>query len=621
MSELSSKARRRATLFVFLIAAQILLVAAIWQYHQVLVAVYDDAVSQTYTRLFGGAGDGDGLQRKAVRAAVLVSEHTQRVDENPEHQRILAQRWVDFLIREEAGAHLLTNLTAKGVLSSYNVLVLPRITAMSDDEIAAVKSYLKSGGGVIMTWATGTRDEEGEWRDRSPLNHLLGARMAEPPAPYREDQSALLVSARSPLGRQIPPGFLLDVRRANVPVSIVPLEPRVKVAAEWVESAVRDVEAEAGGTTSDTPPRAAVVHAPYYEGRVAWLGFDIDSGGSGSQQYRVFGQLLKNALVWTAQQAHVYKVPWPDGRSSAFSLSIEVHHPDEVDLRLLTLVQQYDLPLTLYAAANSLLDDPERWRGLAQWAELAVWDDAPMPESGLNREAIRRLKALREAVLKLQKMEQVGYRHSEGRITETQLDHLVRARYAYVSQPEGGTQVPEIVRAYRPIRYLTRVRELWAMPELSRGGDQVMDRLASYFQHVQETGGYLNWVLAPDQITDGFIRDLDRFMGQALQDHVWLASAGEVSAHWRLWGNISLATTYPGRDRVGIRLSNTGLETAREVTFEIELGWPEEELDIRPSTLGSPSPIRSTQDGIHWNVYIPKIAPGKNYAYLLHLNE
>lgn len=59
------------------------------------------------------------------------------------------------------------------------LLILPEIAAMTDEEIAAVEGYVRGGGSILLTGATGMLGRLGYPRAEFPLDRLLGIRREE----------------------------------------------------------------------------------------------------------------------------------------------------------------------------------------------------------------------------------------------------------------------------------------------------------------------------------------------------------------------------------------------------------------------------------------------------------
>lgn len=64
-------------------------------------------------------------------------------------------------------------------LGRYSVLVLTNSLCLSDRQAAAIDAFVRAGGGLVATFETGTRDENGFRRGRSALADLLGAAQGE----------------------------------------------------------------------------------------------------------------------------------------------------------------------------------------------------------------------------------------------------------------------------------------------------------------------------------------------------------------------------------------------------------------------------------------------------------
>ncbi len=69
----------------------------------------------------------------------------------------------------------------RGGLHGYNVLILPMVRAMADDEVAAIRAFRNSGGCLIADIAPGAYDAHGVPRSSLPLDDLFGVRHVKPP--------------------------------------------------------------------------------------------------------------------------------------------------------------------------------------------------------------------------------------------------------------------------------------------------------------------------------------------------------------------------------------------------------------------------------------------------------
>ncbi|MBS7174913.1 MAG: beta-galactosidase trimerization domain-containing protein [Clostridiales bacterium] len=58
--------------------------------------------------------------------------------------------------------------------SQLSVMVLPELASMTDDQVEAVENFVKQGGSMVYTGATGMLDEWGDPRKTFPLDELFG---------------------------------------------------------------------------------------------------------------------------------------------------------------------------------------------------------------------------------------------------------------------------------------------------------------------------------------------------------------------------------------------------------------------------------------------------------------
>ncbi|MDD3949122.1 MAG: hypothetical protein PHT43_06630, partial [Anaerolineaceae bacterium] len=85
----------------------------------------------------------------------------------------------------------------RGKLEEYKVLFMPRIIALADDEINALKNFLAKGGRIIADILPGAYDELGIRRQQNPLDglkniHLTGSNFSDKDPRQCADMHALL---------------------------------------------------------------------------------------------------------------------------------------------------------------------------------------------------------------------------------------------------------------------------------------------------------------------------------------------------------------------------------------------------------------------------------------------
>ncbi|MDB6152912.1 MAG: Trehalose utilization [Chthoniobacteraceae bacterium] len=111
-------------------------------------------------------------------AALLVSEQTRQFYAGGHiMERFLAHALGVFRVgcEEHLPITLITDLDLRPErLAPYKVLILPNAAALSDGQVAAIREYVKSGGGLVATCETSLFDELGHPRPNFALSDLFG---------------------------------------------------------------------------------------------------------------------------------------------------------------------------------------------------------------------------------------------------------------------------------------------------------------------------------------------------------------------------------------------------------------------------------------------------------------
>ncbi len=83
------------------------------------------------------------------------------------YYQVLAERHIPFKL---IAKHSLGTVTTEEVA----VLLLPNVERMSDEDVANVKRFIHDGGGLVLTYRTGARHEDGSLRAEWPFRDVTG---------------------------------------------------------------------------------------------------------------------------------------------------------------------------------------------------------------------------------------------------------------------------------------------------------------------------------------------------------------------------------------------------------------------------------------------------------------
>ncbi len=618
------KGDRRLRFLWLLLLANLVLIFGIWQYHRLLVEISDGAVVGVYQRLFRrGSGDGS-LAGRSLRVALLRSEATAvSFGEDRAGYYNLIELWRQLLEREEFGYQIVDTVPMGEEAERFNLLLLPAARSLSERERQAVKRFLRSGKGVVMTWATGTRDEYGQWQRYSLLQEVAGIDLAESPPVHAGDRvSTVLLSGGYPLTANLYPGISIRITAFDQPVAGIVRESRTRIDGVWTDP---DDPSYALHSMRD---RAAVAHGTYFDGRFAWLGFTIGSAQLAPEQQESFATLLRSSLLWAGRQVHAFKPVWPDGRRSLAAISQDVVGPEDVDADILATSRRYRIPLSSFVHPHMIENHADLVLRLAEMGEVGVLLDADGDYAGLTQlEQQRMFAGFRKDLEAITGIAPAGLRIPKGTVhSEATLDAAVRAGYLYISTSDIDRMVPKPVRSYRPVRIVTRPRTLWLVPKMPyvatpRTAEDQRNTMLAHFSQVASLGGFYCLSFRPSEVDEAFAERLDSLLQAARRNRSQLSTVQAVTELWQGWDHVKLSVRHLSEDRAALRISNTWTENVRDIVINVEMPYEQRDLQLESMTLGTRLPDRMTSSGVRWQLHLEDLRAGKNVAYYLNVDR
>ncbi len=590
------------------------LVIALWQYHQMVVAVYDGASASVYRRMlrpFSSAPDTIG--QRPIRIALLQSVTS---DGEPAVGDGLVRQWEQVLTQQGFGVRRIAAVQSRADLAGFNLVIVPGAVGLSDTELTMIKDFVARGNGVIMSWAAGTRDQAGGWREPWLLRHIAGIEL-DMSATDDESERPMTVEfdAQSPFATGLEPGVDLSLTRFDRPLTARVLESRTRVAGARGDAFTSWREYDEQRRPRPMRERAMIVHGDYLAGRFAWMGFTVASGTAAPEQQAAFQQVIRNAVVWTTRQPITVKPHWPETVGSAFTLAWRISRAEDVDDRLPALARAYRIPLTSYVAPDMLRESGELVRSLATTGPVALLLSADSSGAAGAPPSLTALRSWREQLAAVNRGAPIGCLIGIEAGTEW-LDRLVEAGYDYVARPDSAHGLPRLLRTHRRVPVFVRVHELWEFPDTPiEVGPTDSTSLLRLFDSSYETGALLHLSLSSARIDDAVLQALDDLFARIRRRRVWTAHTADVLDFYRVWGHLRVSSDYPTPHRYVVQVSNTGTRPADDFNVMIRLASAHRTLDITPTTLGTPAVHAVTEDGITWRFDIPRIPAGKNFIY------
>lgn len=594
----------------FLLIVIILVVGAIWQYQGMMQELDAGPRKGLVGRITGRDNPSDVHAMPGLNIALIRSEDTALTMGNDQDNYYdIVSAWQTFLSETKFNYATLPRIPLGADADAYNMMILPATTCISDPDANGIKAFMKQGKGVLMTWATGVRDQQGRWRKYSLLQEICGIDTGEPPPDIGRGISSFVLLNRPPIGSAAAPGLSLDLTRYDQPMSARVVEERTSVDGVW--------NREAGPRYVDAlllpEERAAMVHGDYFAGRFVWFGFPFASGVGLPEQTAALRTVTREAILWAAHQVRADKPVWPSGHSCVMSLTVNVREPIDLNPFILALVRRHHIALTVFVETDLAMRDPDLLLSAAEAGEVALLADVNTADQ-LNR---KYLKRVRKQVKSVTGQNPIGFRVG-GTVSDDAYEALVRAGFEYISTPEFDRVVPKIVRSYRPIPFLTRPRFLWLVPEMQTLKEMTssgfsMDKLSQ----VMALGGYYCLSIDSQDHQENTKWKIDQLINLANSENVWITTVGEMKHAWAWWDNIKIVATPSAPGKTTIQISNTGLYKARGIGLRIEMPNPVDDLEIQSMLLGTEVPTLSSVDGTSWDFRLKTLGAGKNVSYTI----
>ncbi len=257
----------------------------------------------------------------------------------------LASRWERLL--EEAGASVqyISGSESLEALSDGQFLAIPAAVCLSADERAAIDSYVRRGGHLVASWATGARGADCGWIGYEFLEEVTqadaaGTLQGRPP-------NYIAVPHGKAVAAGFPPGLRIELRS----------EPWIALrssatTAFWSDWALNPRAGPFGGAAA-----AAIAGVNESGARVAWFGFRLDMGATDRDQ-RLIDRFVQNAALWAAGHTVAEVDPWPSGFRSAMAVTQDVEKYFGNSRLLAARFGDLGMPVTFFVVSKLVKDDP-----------------------------------------------------------------------------------------------------------------------------------------------------------------------------------------------------------------------------------------------------------------------
>jgi peptidoglycan/xylan/chitin deacetylase (PgdA/CDA1 family) len=299
-----------------------------------------------------------GVEPGSFAAAILVSPRNALFFPNPKHYPRDVRRWRELIESSGGQVREVESSEELGAVEPAEVLVLPEVPCLSDEELELVDDHLRAGGSLIANWAVGARDGNCEWRGWDTVKRLSGA------GDVRELAVREALYFTVPGGTVLSPGLDPGSRIELHPEAVLALQiPGARVF--WSDWALNPAPDESGGGADV----AAAAQTTDYGGRVAWFGFHLSQAATPRDSLRL-DRMVRNGILWTSGLVTANPAPWPHGRRAALLFVEDVEAEYQNARAMAGVLRDMGLPGSFFVVSQLVMDDPELADLLSQAGEI-----------------------------------------------------------------------------------------------------------------------------------------------------------------------------------------------------------------------------------------------------------
>ena len=510
-------------------------------------------------------------------------------------------------VKEIQDASLLRNIK-KGVL------VLPSAIALSEEERNDILAFRAKGGAILTTWATGTRNDKGDWEGWQFLEKL-GAKVLGEIASDAE-VNHLILTGESPVSHTHPAGQRIGLGKTS--------ESLLRATGEMVAGRFMNW---ARITDASRRNEGAIVYTESSgdSGRVVFFAFAESTWESRPYPAYVF---IDDTLKWLQREPSIVLAAWPNGKRAAQVIEMDTEDGFANALPFASIMQALDYPATFYVLTSVGKLFPDVLTALARDFEVGyhgdVHDSFKGQTAAVQEQRMQNMRAEMATVIPDTKAI-TGFRApTEGYDATT--DQLL-PKYGIRHHVSGPNDTEGRLPFIAKIEGLAKEDALVVLPRTQRddinlnweklSAEQTTQALIDDFDLVVDTGAFgLLSIHSQNFKPDGTLtKAMPGFLVHTKQRRglVWKARAGEVADWWRERERVKISYSNSGK-RIQFNITVTGTKPVNGASFVMMM--PQKGLlpIVQPTRIGEVKPVVSAIDNYRATILFDSLPPG-NHVY------
>lgn len=526
-----------------------------------------------------------GARPATIKVALLDSGYTaEEIRKLKGDYATLIKQWETMLeaIRDKkVSFEKISDARLEKGLAGFEVLLLPSAMALSEKELEAIRAFVKEGGGLLISWASGTRASDGAWRGWEFIKELAGVEVMA--AATSEAGPSLLTMLRSDsvLALGMEPGQWLTIIPRSQPL----LTAASSYDAYWArpvvtagEGAPKLVGIKPVFLQPEGRYAAVIVHRSLARGRVVWMGFGLDMLSEKPEDTKAFQQFLLNSLTWLSQRPVAVLKAWPGERPAAAIFSLDVEQDSANALKAQKIFKERALQGSFFLVSELAKRYPDIVAGLASAGEVAIHGDTHNSFADEPYELqLKRLSAAKKELAGLSGQPVIGFRPPKLGMDNNTIKAAVALDMKYIGTSQDWARLPRVIEypermPGKPIIGSPKKIVLFPQPynddyrlfHLRRLSAEVA--LKEWKEELEQTvvqGGlffFSSHTTSPWGLLSDRSQVLAELLDMAKERKVWVATASQI-ADWLVQrANLTVKAELLDGSEISLSVSNQGSE-------------------------------------------------------------
>ncbi len=534
----------------------------------------------------------------------------------------LHEVWLERLGETGFPAEVLTDRTLPEKLGEYDVLVLPASVCLSAAEREAVRDFLDGGGGVLCTWATGVRDEHGNWRGWEFLSEIAGVRVWGETREHDRGIGYFFFNGNRILSSGIPAGFRIELAHYDSGV-LATAGSADAYYSNW------RLEPVAGGSVNES--YCAVSHTEKGRGRVVWYGFNIALPKMTEKSKPVLDRLIGNSIRWAAQHPVAGLATWPLSERSAVVFAVDAERDFENVQTARELFERNAVPTTFFCVAQAAAAHREITRKISAAGEVASHGDRHEIFAGQPEEVqAGRLLDSRETLVYITGRPVVGFRPPEEEYDDATTGALREAEFEYLvandrSRDGFDRAVPDFIGPGGDLVRIPRVGldDYWLLVvEDSRDPYRTMSAMKADFERVHRMGGvYFLSLHTHLTSTPEWMDILENMINYIKSEDSWITTCADLVDWWNKRERVRIRAGLVSWRRVALSVSSLHEEVIPDVGVILSLPHDLRSVTLESDMVEFSRPSYEFDGDDRMIIHIRDLLPFENRTYWIDLTS